>query len=340
LRPLGFGTLIGAPFQVLRRNPKATFGSAVLVQAVVLLVSVLSLGGVTAFAVSRISMADSTDVDAVAAGSIVAIVLAALVPAAFGLLASAWLQGVIVTEVAHGTLGEKLRMRALWRGIVGRRAALLGWIAIEAAAVIVAVALIAAIVTALVLLGTAGIVLGILVGIFGALGLGVLWVWLSTKLCLVPSAIVLERASIRIAVARSWRLTDRFFWRTFGVQILVGAICTVATEIVTLPFSFALPLVLSLLAPTGDQSSVTFVVVMIVLYAVQMLVTLVIGGITSVVQSATSALIYLDLRMRKEGLDLTLIRFVEARQAGAATTSDPFAAATFGSAGPEAGAWS
>jgi hypothetical protein len=43
-----------------------------------------------------------------------------------------------------------------------------------------------------------------------------------------------------------------------------------------------------------------------------------------VVQSATTALIYLDLRMRKEGLDLRLQRFVEDRAAGRAEASDPY----------------
>jgi hypothetical protein len=337
LRPLGFGTLIGAPFQVLRRNPKPTFGSAVLVQAIVLLVSVVVIGAVTAIAITRITMADASDLDAISTGSIVAVVLAALVPIGFGMLASAWLQGVIVTEVAHATLGEKLRMRGLWRGIVGRRAALLGWIAIEAAAVTLALALVAGVVTGLVMLGTGGIVAGVAIGILGGLGLLVLWVWLSTKLALVPSAIVLERATVRAAVARSWRLTDRFFWRTFGVQILVGIICAVAAQIVSLPFSILLPLLSALLAPTGPQSNTTMMVVTIVIYLVQLLISLVVGGITSVVQSAATALIYVDLRMRKEGLDLTLIRFVEGRQAGRPTEANPFATPRFDQ---RAAAWS
>jgi Membrane domain of glycerophosphoryl diester phosphodiesterase. len=329
LRPLGFGTLIGAPFQVLRRNPKATFGSAVLVQAIVMLVSIVVVGAVTAFAIARISMADASNVDAVSTGSVAAILLSALIPVAFGLLASAWLQGVIVTEVAHATLGEKLRMRALWRGIVGRRAALIGWTALEATAMVVALAIVAAAVTGLVLLGPGGIIAGVLIGILGTIGLAVLWFWLATKLSLVPSAIVLERASVRNAITRSWALTDRFFWRTLGVQFLVGTICAVAAQIVTLPFSILFPILSALIAPTGAQSNATMVVVMIVIYVAQLLVSLVVGGITSVVQSAATALIYLDLRMRKEGLDLTLIRFVEARQAGQPIESNPFTTPRF-----------
>ena len=55
MRPLGFGTLLWAPFQVLRRNPKATFGSALIVQGVVALVTVVIVGLVTYFALGRVA---------------------------------------------------------------------------------------------------------------------------------------------------------------------------------------------------------------------------------------------------------------------------------------------
>jgi hypothetical protein len=43
------------------------------------------------------------------------------------------------------------------------------------------------------------------------------------------------------------------------------------------------------------------------------------------VQASSTALIYIDLRMRKEALDLQLIRFVEARQVGDDSITDPYA---------------
>jgi hypothetical protein len=329
LRPLGFGTLMGAPFQVLRRNPKPTFGSALLIQAVVLVASILVVGGITVFAVARIGMADSSDVDTVAAGSITAIILAALVPAALSLIGSAWLQGVIVTEVARGTVGEKLTMRGLWRGIVGRRWALIAWVLLIAAAVVLAIAVLGGLVTLLVLLGTGGIIAGVLLGIFGGLGFLVLGVWIGVKVSLVPSIIVLERAGIRSAVARSWSLTNRFFWRTFGVLILIAVILAVASQIISVPISLVSSVAFSLIYPTGAaEANGTAIVVAVVSYLVLMLVSLIVGSITSIVQSAATALIYIDLRMRKEGLDLTLVRFVENRQAGMPTAESPFAAPT------------
>jgi hypothetical protein len=255
------------------------------------------------------------------------ILLSALVPIILGLIGSAFLQGVIVTEVARGTVGEKLGMRGLWRGIVGRRLALIGWVCLVAVAVLLAIAVLGGIVTGLVLLGTGGIVAGVLSGLLGGLVLVVVAVWIGTKVSLVPSIIVLERAGIRTAIGRSWMLTNGFFWRTFGVQALIAVILGIATEIVTVPISLIYSFAAALIDPT-DAGAVngTAIVVTIVSYLVLLLVSLVIGSVTAIVQSATTALIYIDLRMRKEGLDLTLIRFVEARQTGATTYANPFAA--------------
>lgn len=324
LRPLGFGTLIGAPFQVLRRNPKPTFGSALLIQIAVMLVTGVTVGAVVAFAFARVGMADAADQGTIAAGGVALIILAALVSVAVSLVGSALLQGVIVTEVARGTLGEKPRMRELWRGIVGRRWALVGWICAATAAAALAIGVIVLLVWLLVALGaTAG---GVAIAIAGGLALLALWAWLGVKLCLVPSVIVLERAGLATAIARSWTLTGRSYWRILGVLVLVSVICQGAAQVVTMPLSLVYGLILGLLAPTsGGSSDVSGVIASTIgFYAVYLVITLVIGAIVQVVQSATGALIYLDARMRREGLDLHLMRYVEARQYGAPVSANPF----------------
>jgi hypothetical protein len=52
-------------------------------------------------------------------------------------------------------------------------------------------------------------------------------------------------------------------------------------------------------------------------------VTTITGAFGLVVQTVTAALLYLDQRMRLEGLDLTLARYVDERQRGIAV-ADPF----------------
>lgn len=338
LRPLGFGTLIGAPFQALKRNPKATFGSALLVQGAVLLVSLVVVGGVTAFATSRIAMARPEDVDAVAAGSIAGVLASALVPIALSVVGSALLQGVIVLEVARAVLGERLRLGQLWSRVRRRLGALVLWVLLLGAAVIAALAVLVAIVATLVALGPLTAIAGILVAVLGGLGLVVLGVWLITKTSLVPSAIVLERRGVRSAIARSWRLTDGYFWRTFGAELLVAVIVNTVGQVVAVPASLVFTIATAFIAPTsGGELNGGAVATAIASYALMLLVSLVVGAVAAVVQSAVVALIHLDLRMRKEGLDLELVRFVERRAAGEAP-ADPFEPENAAAAWPPPGA--
>jgi hypothetical protein len=315
LRPLGFGALLWAPFQVLRRNPKATFGSALLVQSAILVVTLLIVGPVTVLALGRVDSAPLADKDAVQAGANLTILLSAIVPILLSVIASALLQGIIVLEVSRAMLGQKLRLGQLWRTAGRRLWPLALWAAILSAAVIVGIAIVAGVVVVFVVLGGAGVALGVAFGILGGLGLLVLSAWLATKTSLVPSLIVLERLGIGAAVARSWSLTRGYFWRTLGVQFLVAAIVNIVSQIVATPLSLLGGIAVSLIDPTGAIDSW---VPVIVLYVLTLLLSLVLGAVAAVVQSGTTALIYIDLRMRKEGLDLDLQLFVES-----APGSDP-----------------
>jgi hypothetical protein len=320
LRPLGFGTLLWAPFQVLKRNPKATFGSALLVQAGITLVTLVVVGLVTFFALSRVADAPVDEQDAVMAGATLTIVLSALVPVALSIIASALLQGIIVLEVARGTLGEKLRLGALWRGAGRRLWPLALWAVVLGGGLLVAIALVGGLVVLLVVLGGAWQVLGVVVGVLGGLALVAASVWIFTRTSLVPSLIVLERLSIPRAVRRSWSLTIGYFWRTLGVEFLVAAIVNIVAQIVTTPLSILFGVAVNLVDPNGALDAY---IPSIILYVLILFVALVLGAVAAVVQSATTALIYIDLRMRKEGLDLDLQRFVEAAASnGASNTHD------------------
>jgi hypothetical protein len=309
---------------VLRRNPRPTFGVALLIQAVTFIVSIVIVGAITFFSVSRISSATGDDQTAIVAGTVGIALVSVLLTAFLSLVASAILQGIIVVEVARGSLGEKLPLRGLWAFTKNRIWALVGWAAIVGGVMLVTIGIVVGLIILLVvLLGTLGAVFGVLLGILAGLGFLVLGVWLGTKLSLVPSALVLEQIPLRSAISRSWLLTNDNFWRVFGIQVLVSVILSVASNIALIPFSIVVPILLVLLDPngTGTTSSMAWV---LVVYVVQIVLTVVIATITSVVMTATSALLYLDLRMRKEGLDLQLTRFVEARQMGADDHSNPY----------------
>lgn len=322
LRPIGFGTLLGAPFQTLRRNPAATFGSALLVQLVVLVVSLAVTVPMGIWTVTRIENAAPADVDAVASGSVGVFLVSLLVPIAVGIVGTAFLQGVIVNEVASGTLGEKLRFGEIWRRTARRVWPLAGWSAIVTVLVLLLVAAAVAVVVLGALTSPVALAIAIVVILFGGLGLAVLFSWLGVKLSIVPSVIVIEGAGIRAAMGRSWRLTNGAFWRTFGVLLLVQAIVYMASQIVSFPLAFGGSMATTLIDPTGTGSGTWIYLGVNVLIIV---VSIVLGAVTAVVQSALLGLIYLDRRMRTEGLDLELRRHVERRAAGEAVDEDPYA---------------
>ena len=323
LRPLDLGTILGAAFRVLRRNPKPTFGAALLIQGSVYLLLILVVTGATFGAFSRIGSSSARNADQITAGATGLVVVASIIPGLLAVIASAVLQGIIVLEVSRGAVGEKLTFRALWKRARGRIGALIGWATMLVLASTVLIGVIVAIIVFLgVSFGTGGIIAAVLIGILAFFGLAVVYVWLGTKLALVPSALMIERMSIRGSIARSWSLTDGYFWRTFGISALVAVIVGVVSQVVSLPLNFIAPIVSSLVDPQGQKGGGAIVLAAVVSVLV-IVVAVVFQSITSVVQSATTALIYLDLRIRTEGLDLELVHYVEAKQTGDASVTDP-----------------
>ena len=335
LRPLGFGTLLGASFQVIRRNPRPTFGISLLLNGGVSLLFVAVFGGVAALVFGRINSASGENADDILAGSIGALVLASLIPLALSVVVTAILQGVISLEVSRGTIGEKLTVRGLWRLARGRIGALIGWSALISGVTVVAVVVLSLLIVLIVSLGNdVAIGLAIVFGILAAVGAVVVSFWITTKLALVPSILMLERLPLLRAVARSWSLTRGYFWKTLGTYLLVNAIVQTAAQVVTVPISLVFSFGAVLVNPNGDEA---FAIGALVLsYVATGIVSLVFSALATVTTSAVYALIYIDIRMRKEALDLDLARFVEARQVGQAGVGNPYLPADGGFAGKAA----
>lgn len=320
LRPMGFGTLLWAPFRTLRRNPAPVFGTGLVVQLVSAIASAAVFVPLFAWVFGRVETASEADLDAILSGAVGWVILLSLVPVAVSIVAAAFLQGVMVVEVASGTLGEKLSFGALWRRAARRIGPLVGWTLLVGAAVLLAFGVLAGGVVAAAFVSPEAALVAGLVAFVAALGLVVLGAWLGTKLALVPSAIVLERAGIGRAMRRSWTLTEGNFWRTFGLIVLVSLILGFAANVVVQPISFLGTILATVLDPAlGD----TYLAITVGTTIATLVLSILIGAITSVVQAALIAVIYIDLRMRTEGLDLELERHVEARDAGLAVT-DPY----------------
>jgi len=323
LRPLAFATILAAAFQVMRRNPGPTFGFALLITGVIVLLSGVIIGLVTVFAFSRTFNAAAEDIDTITAGSVALVILAAIVPVVLSIVVSSILQGIVSLEVARATLGEKLKLSGLWRTARGRIGALIGWSLLVTTVVLIVLLIVAGLIGALVALGgPAGIAIGVILGLLAGLGATAGFIWLGTKLALVPSVLMLERTRLADAVRRSWSLTNGFFWKTFGIIVLVSVIVQTVASIISFPLNLIAGFGSALIDPSG--SSEGFLVLSIIVLVLSVVISVVFGAIALVAQSATPALLYIDIRMRKEGLDLELLRFVEARQTGDTSVIDPY----------------
>jgi hypothetical protein len=292
LRPLGVGEILDGAFASIRRNPKAILGLAAVVMTISAVISatitrtLLNLGGLNLPSPGQqLTPAQATHL----VGRIVAVV----VPA-FGLtllltfIVQAILAGLLAPIIARAVSGQQISAADAWRATRPRLPSLL-------------------LATLLVLLAGLGplLILGLIVGIaflagapaavyavLALLGLAalVLTIWFSTMLSLVTPVVVLENESPGRALARSWRLVTRSFWRVFGITLLAGIIVAIAGGILQLPFTF-------LGAVSGSGIVATVVLVIGAIAA---------GTVTRPITAGVTVLLYVDMRMRKEGLDLAL----------------------------------
>ncbi|MET0589886.1 MAG: hypothetical protein ABWZ77_01805, partial [Naasia sp.] len=251
LRPLGFGTLLVAPFSILRRS-KALVGLAIALQFGTLLITFGLVFGVVFGLAFRITDFSAPDQQPLVAGTIAGGILVALVLIVVSLIVSALLQGFVVVDAARATLGRSSTMKVLWRRVKPHLPALIGWTAVLGAGTLVIFVLVVAL-GASGLAFSEGLGLAVTIPVAIAIGLGALAgvVFLTVKLSLVPSSLVIERLPLRRAIARSWSLTVGHFWRTFGVQALVTVIISAAGQVISIPASFLLPLLGFVIDPNG-----------------------------------------------------------------------------------------
>ncbi len=322
LRPLTLGTILGAPFQVLRRNPGSTFGVAIILFAITAIAQVLLVGLVTGQALDGLASAnEGAEADSAALGAVLGSMAGSFVPAILASIAQSILSGILAVEVARQTLNERLTMRGLWTAVRGRLGVLVGWALLAVAATIVYIALAVGVVALVALAGGAAIALAIVAGVLLVFGGIALYLWLDTTLAFVSPALTVERLPFGAALRRSWRLVRRSFWRILGIRLLVSVALGLAGAIILAPVSLFTTIAVALADPNGQQSGSAVTLLLVTL--IPAIAAIPIHAITGVLESATTALLYLDRRMRTEGLDADLARFVEARAAGDGTVPDP-----------------
>lgn len=330
LHPLGFGALLGTAFSAIRWNPRTLVAPAVVVSLVQSAITVLGLRAVLAGATGRLLDASDADRQVFIAGAVGQLLITYGVTIAVSTVFDALLQGLVVVVVARGVLGQKPTIRVVLARIGRRFWRLLLLAVLESAALLVAFGVIAGVAALLgVLVGAAagaaaGVVLGVLFVVFGVLGAVVLSIWVSVRIAVAPSVIVLERTGVVAALRRSWTLTRGSFWRTFGLLALPRLIVQIVAGVVSLPFQLLGSLLTTLVLPNGATDDVAAVLQASFVAGVPATaVTAIVAGIGLIAEVAALALLYIDLRMRGDGLDIRLRTLVETGEVG---DQDPFIA--------------
>ena len=106
------------------------------------------------------------------------------------------------------------------------------------------------------------------------------------------------RVGVWGALRRSWQLVKGKFWRVFGILLFGGLV----VQIIGYALQFGITALVLTLGSWADSSGATVVAVVVsVAVGILTLMTLI---ASLAFMSAVQALIYLDLRVRREGLDL------------------------------------
>jgi hypothetical protein len=299
LRPIAVGEILDGAFTSIRRNPKATLGIA----AVVLTISGVITTSLELILLSQLGLNTASDqalTSAQLAGMLAVVIPSGLTALILAFIVQILLTGLLTAVVGRSVLGDRITAGQAWQIARPRLPALL------LATLLTALALIgpwAGLTAVLILLGVAGAPDGLVIAVLllGALACVVLDVWFWTMFSMSAAAVVLERRGPAQALGRSWRLVRRSFWRVFGILLLAALIVLVASSVLRLPFTLISAALSSGSAPLAQALQPS--VASLVIGAVGGIVA---GAITQPISAGVTVLLYVDLRMRREGLDLAL----------------------------------
>jgi len=303
LRPLAVGEILSGALTSIRQNPAATLGLAAIL---------LTWYGVASAAISLALRGVLNDLHLYSgqtltpeqARHVLFQVFAIVLPSFLGLFVIAFLfelilTGLLTVVIGRGVLGRKVGVGEAWRIALPRLPAIVGAVILTALCVIGPWAFVAA---AVVILALAHInAAAIAVGVLGGIAAICLTIWFSVMLSLATPTVVLERQGPATALGRSWRLVSRSFWRVLGILLLAAIIVGFAGFVLQVPFAIAEALAGGFGGIFGLAGTRT--VAAIIIGAVGSIVA---GAVTRPISAGVTVLLYLDMRMRKEGLDLTL----------------------------------
>lgn len=276
LRPLRIGEVLDAAFKIYRRNALTLWKIITLV-----VVPVNLLGALVMLSVLPSDYYDPTFgadpfTGTVDSDEVWAIVAATLVVGLISALTVVAATAACLKVVSDSYMGEKSDARSSL-AFAGRRLHSLVWVAFLTVLYILLIVLVGVL--------AAFVFVPLVFIIF----VPVVWLWIAWSFA--PAAFLVEGVKGRKALGRSFDLVKGRWWQVFWTIVLSTIIATVA--------GFGIGLILSPLVGTSESLTAA-----VMLDAVARSITAI---LTTPFTAAVIGILYFDLRVRKEGLDVQLL---------------------------------
>jgi hypothetical protein len=279
LRPLNIGDILDGAITAIRRHPLPVLGigavMAVITAGITFLVQKYALTDLESLAATSQLGPGATQEEARnllfgAFGDLFLVLIPTLLISSLLLSITT---GLMAAVMGRAALGREVTFGIVWRDVQPRLLPLLG------------IGFAYAVVT------TVGVMLCIIPGVLA-------WVFWA----LAAPALVLERGTFRQAFSRSVKLVSGAFWRVLGILVLARIIESFFENIIQLPFTFGTGVFDQLFNPgkvyvpsTGD----------LLLASAGQIIS---GTIAIPFVTLVTVIVYLDQRMRREGMDIELAR--------------------------------
>ena len=318
LRPLSIGDIYQGAFAAIKTNARTMFGFTAALLGVVLVISIA-----TNYAIINLVLPNYLSPSSPYAAVFTSLSgsFSQLGGTLLQVLATVLLSGLIVVAVSRSVLGRVASSKEVWERTKSKFLPLIGLNIITS--IISGLMMIIGIAVFFVLLaGVAStaktdreLFQGLGISLVGLLILMVVSAlvsyYLSIKFSVASPAMVLENLGVFAAIGRSWSLTRGNFWRLFGINILTAIITSMVAGI----FGGIAGALSAIFVVVGSSSPEDMLASLNTTYILAMVMSTIAQLLILPFTSSVNALLYIDLRMRKEGLDVELRNTVAEQQA-------------------------
>lgn len=296
LRPLGLGDIYDGAFRIIRFNPRATVGSAVLVASVTMAIPVLVTALLT-FTVGAVLDESGGGAGSELVGGIGSFgsLFVGLALLQVGLI---FVTGMVAHVTHAAAVGRRLSLGEAWAATRGKRWRLLGLTLLINLVWIVGL-VVYVLVWFVLALTTTDVLVLVVWGVVSVPAYIALMCWFWVRVYYLPApALMLEDVGVLGAIGRGWTLTRGAFWRTFGIALLTVVVASIAGNMLAVPVTIAGEL--GAVAAGPEYAALGLVLS-------QALSSVISSAFVAPFTASVASLQYLDQRMRKEAYDVELM---------------------------------